>query len=514
MSLAEGLSALRQLPIGNTTALFLFLLGSWVGYTLLSTIHNIYFGPLAKYPGPKIRALSTLPKALTLLRGTEATEYVKLHDRYGPVVRVGPNELSYIGTGQIFKDVHGARKSGEQLPFKDPKMVPPPLTGVDSMLTADDANHVRHRRIMSPAFADRGLKDLEPMLIEWINKLIDKLGSVADAGKKADMVMYYNCTTFDIMADMSFGASLGMLEAEEYSLWVKSIFQSLRALTPIRALRCFSATTRYLVDNVLLKSKAVRAKGHKHYGHSAERVDKRLASKPARADLWTKIIDKSAADPEPFTRAEHHVSGALMMGAGSETSATALSGITYFLLRNPSKLARLTQEIRSAFTSINDLSLDPLRRLPYLQAVINEGLRMYPPVPIALHRVIPAGGALIAGDHLPAGTTVGIHHLATYRSSLRWTRPYEFVPERFEKDAPEEFRHDDLSSFEPFSIGPRGCIGKNLALHEIRLILAATLLSFDLELCEESRKWTEQKTWVLWDKSALFCRLRKVEASR
>jgi cytochrome P450 len=239
-------------------------------------------------------------------------------------------------------------------------------------------------------------------------------------------------------------------------------------------------------------------------------VDKRLASTPVRADLWTKIIDKSAADSEPFTQEEHHVSAALMMGAGSETSATALSGITYFLLRNPSTLARLTAEIRGAFKSVHDLALDELRRLPYLQAVISEGLRMYPPVPIALHRKIPAGGAVINGEYIPAGPSVGIHHLATYRSALRWTRAYEFLPERFEKDGnqPEEFRNDDISSFEPFSIGPRGCIGKNLSLHEIRLILAATLLSFDLSLCEESANWTEQKTFVLWDKEPLMCTLK------
>jgi cytochrome P450 len=514
MALSDGLNVLRQLQPGNTVTLLLFVTGSYLAYSLLSTIHNVFFGPLAKYPGPKIRALSNLPKALTLIRGTEATEYVKLHDRYGPVVRVAPNELSYVGTGQLFKDVHGARKSGERLPFKDPEMVPPPLTGIDSMLSADDANHVRHRRIMSPAFADRGLKDLEPMLLDWINKLVEKLGNVAEAGKKADMVKYYNCTTFDIMADMSFGEPLNMLENEDYSPWVKSIFQSLRALTPIRAIRCFSPQTRWLVDNVLLKSKAVRAKGYKHYRHSADRVDKRLASTPTRADLWTKIIDKSAADPEPFTQQEHHVSAALMMGAGSETSATALSGITYFLLRNPSSLARLNAEIRGAFKSVHDLALDDLRRLPYLQAVISEGLRMYPPVPIALHRKLPPGGAVINGEWLPAGTSVGIHHLATYRSALRWTRAYEFLPERFEKEGnqPEEFRNDDISSFEPFSIGPRGCIGKNLALHEIRLILAATLLSFDLTLCEESEKWTDQKTFVLWDKEPLMCTLKKIQA--
>jgi cytochrome P450 len=65
--------------------------------------------------------------------------------------------------------------------------------------------------------------------------------------------------------------------------------------------------------------------------------------------------------------------------------------------------------------------------------------------------------------------------------------------------------------FQPFSFGPRNCIGKNLAYNEMRVILASVLWNFDLELCEQSHDWADQKSYVLWEKPGLFCRLRARE---
>lgn len=511
---------------------------AYLSYVFLWTIWNAYLGPLSKYPGPRLRSLTILPKVWSIYSGNEGSDYVALHEKYGPIVRIAPRELSFVGNAQTFRDIYGFKKSGERGPFKDPVMIPRPITGVHSMLTADDEQHSRQRRIVANAFADRSLKDLEPMLKQWVAKMVQKLGESASAGGKTDMLKYYNCTTFvsariskncfrvlirmcqDIMADLCFNESLNMLEDSEYSPWVKTIFAGIRASSPFRAVRCLGRPAGRIIDSLVLRSKRIRQTTFKHLKYSSDRVDKRLAMKgpPPRADLWTKIIEKSNASDEGFTLAEHHTTAMVFMAAGTETSATALSGITYHLLRNPAMMARITAEVRNfAATAGKNFDLDDLRRLPYLQAVISEGLRMYPPVPIALQRRTPPEGSTIAGDYIPGDVGVAVHQLATYRHESNFAKPYEFHPERWLPISAEEgnevFKDDHRAALEPFSVGPRNCIGKNLAYHEIRLILTETLRNFDLALCSESANWTEQKVYLLWEKHPLWCKLTPVQTA-
>lgn len=90
-------------------------------------------------------------------------------------------------------------------------------------------------------------------------------------------------------------------------------------------------------------------------------------------------------------------------------------------------------------------------------------------------------------------------HLAVYRNPNNFRHPESFVPERWLAES-DEYASDQKHALQPFSVGPRACLGKNMAYHEIRLILSKILWNFDLELCEESAKWAEQKIYIMWDK--------------
>ena len=146
------------------------------------------------------------------------------------------------------------------------------------------------------------------------------------------------------------------------------------------------------------------------------------------------------------------------MIAGTETTATALSGTTYHLLKNPGTLQKLAEEIREAFSDFDDVTLEDLARLKYLQAVLTEGLRMYPPVPIALPRRTPKEGTIVCGEFIPGDVSIGGNHFATYRMPENFKNPYEFHPERWLGDP--EYKDDNLEALEPFSVGPRNCLGK------------------------------------------------------
>ena len=170
-----------------------------------------------------------------------------------------------------------------------------------------------------------------------------------------------------------------------------------------------------------------------------------------------------------------HSNASIFMLAGTETTATLLSGVTYHLLlpANRDKLERLKREIRSAFRdSPSDggeggFTLEGLQRLKYLTACLEEGLRLYPPVPSPLWRVTPEGeGNVICGVQVPGGMRVAVPGYVAYRSERNFRDADEFVPERWlfgdGEDAERKgyYEGDRREALQPFSLGPRNCLGK------------------------------------------------------
>lgn len=94
---------------------------------------------------------------------------------------------------------------------------------------------------------------------------------------------------------------------------------------------------------------------------------------------------------------------------GSETSATLLSGLTYYLCKTPVVLQKLVFEIRNTFTTDIDINLTATNKMQYLNAVIEEGLRIYPPVASGLYRVPPQGGGTIDGYFVPTDVSLLLH---------------------------------------------------------------------------------------------------------
>lgn len=194
--------------------------------------------------------------------------------------------------------------------------------------------------------------------------------------------------------------------------------------------------------------------------------------------------------------------------AGSETTATLLSGCVYMLLRNPEKLGKVVKEIRGAFDSDREIDLFSTSKLDYTLAVLDETMRIYPPVPNQIGRTVPRGGDTVMDIWIPAGTKIQIPQYVAGHLESNFARPEEFIPERFL--GAEEFKDDNFAVFQPFSVGSRNCIGRNLAYAEMRLILAKFLFNFDIELDKQTGDWTNQKSYILWEKHPLWVKLTSV----
>ncbi|OBS17150.1 hypothetical protein FPOA_12327 [Fusarium poae] len=186
---------------------------------------------------------------------------------------------------------------------------------------------------------------------------------------------------------------------------------------------------------------------------------------------------------------------------GSETTATFLAGITYLLLKSPTVLARLQNEVRSSFSTKDEIRGDSTKMLPYLHAVIEEGLRLFPPVPLGLPRTCP--GAIVDRWFVPPGTEVSVDNFVMSHDAQYFPEPDKFRPERWLGDQTAS----DKEASRPFSIGPRACLGVNLAYFEARLILATMVFQFDWELVNKDLDWFGQlKLMTFWKKPELWVR--------
>lgn len=185
-------------------------------------------------------------------------------------------------------------------------------------------------------------------------------------------------------------------------------------------------------------------------------------------------------------------------------------GITYLLMTHPVQYDKLASEIRSHFSSAEDITMTSVNTCRYLLAVIEEGLRIYPPSSSQHSRNVPAGGATLDGHYVPEGMLVGITTYAILHSGLNFANPDKFAPERWlpEGERPAEYDGDKKEAFQAFSYGPRNCIGKNLAYAEMKIVLARLLWEFDLEYCgPRDDDWLDQRVMIIWVKKPLMVKL-------
>lgn len=165
---------------------------------LWTVTYNVFFHPLARFPGPKYAATTKLVKHYKAVTGGQHKWVKEQHDKYGPVVRLGPEIMSYTNP-EAQKDVCGHRTATHKANLKDFTFFAKEVNGVPSLVSIEDhEEHGRVRRIFSNAFSDKALKEQESLIRKYADKLVDSLMKQVEAGKTPDMVKMYNCTTFDV----------------------------------------------------------------------------------------------------------------------------------------------------------------------------------------------------------------------------------------------------------------------------------------------------------------------------
>jgi hypothetical protein len=179
------------MPFGRIETIIISLLALLVIRTTATILHNLFFSPLRTIPGPKWYAATPFPRLWLYISGREPWVVKSMHERYGPVVRLAPMEVSFIDE-QAWKDIYGYRATTH----KDATFYPLSPSAKHSLILADDETHPWMRRMFRPAFSAKALRKQTGMLKDHVVRLVGDLEARREAGQVIGLVKIYNLTTY------------------------------------------------------------------------------------------------------------------------------------------------------------------------------------------------------------------------------------------------------------------------------------------------------------------------------
>ncbi|TVY34702.1 Benzoate 4-monooxygenase [Lachnellula occidentalis] len=472
---------------------------SLFSYFILWPVVNYFRDPkgLRKYPNLNfLCGVSDLGFMYEAHKGFRSNALLEAHQK-SPVVRIGPNSLSYSDISAI-KDIYGHNTKCVKDVFYDT------LAGTHHHLAdvRDKLDHQRKRRILSSAYA---LKNLEG----WEHKVADKTERFIKAAearcteplKKGELPTpesltfdyraYANFFTLDAIADIGLSERLNFLD-QGHDLVTAETMDGKLYKTNYR--KCLHATAKAQAGTVwaydwyplFFKIAKVfwRDLGKLNDGWNDivwHRSTQRLARYRAGEqldDFFSALMDDKNGNPNGMEWGEIVAEISIMMNAGSDTTAIGMNNAMYLLLKNPDCLAKLRAELDAVVEPGEGvIAYDTVRHLPYLRACLDEAMRMFPPSTFGLPRRTPP----------PARPSSEIS------SPAKPPSPYPLFPDP-EKFNPERWLGDDAkdlqAAFITFSAGARGCIGRNISYLEQTVLLASVVHMFEWAL--PSPDWTPE----------------------
>ncbi|KAF0714010.1 Aste57867_4103 [Aphanomyces stellatus] len=373
-------------------------------------------------------------------------------------------------------------------------------TGGIGLLSAEEPTHSAQRKLLQPHFATNPLKSyVTTVFVPRTMRIVTALLSDTTANH-VDMDELLATLTLDMIAIAAFGYDLSA--SSPHTVMIADAFRTLNA--PPSLLFALGTTYAPWLPRMLPSGRR-RAAAQAVLKRTVDAIiEQRTAASPQPSDasplprdMLAHMLDAGV----PLDDARVHVMTFLL--AGSDTTRNTLSWVLAMLATHPDVLARAADEATAAIhlaskrdtaASSSPLTWDSLGELPYLTAVIQETMRLYPTVIHVAPRTCVADDWIPRVDgspvYLPKGCGVHISVAAIHRNPQSWTRPEEFLPERFvdgtELSAQDQAQRGDNRThsffYLPFSAGPKNCIGHRFALTEMQVVLALLLhhLTFTL----------------------------------
>lgn len=335
------------------------------------------------------------------MRGDLHQQLQSLHDKYGSIIRIAPDELSILSPSSW------ALYSTRPLFAKDQYVQTPPLNGAHSLFTAEGDTHRRIRGTLISSFSDKALREQSPIIEHYAGRLMSRLQceSQANDQRVVNIQRYFGHASFDIISELCFGEPSTELENTSNHDWINNFFLHAQFST-VR-----SALTRYpLIDRILsfIFLRLTSKRRAKNWQFNIARVERRLAQGDSKhADFVTPILERirEPKGGKGISKAELTANIMADVIANCELTTVALTTATYLLLKHSVALERLREEITARqFSREQDITVQTTQELPFLKAVINETLRIHHPTPISLPRLIDRT-QVIDGHVIPSGVS-------------------------------------------------------------------------------------------------------------
>ncbi|KAI0244276.1 hypothetical protein L0F63_005770 [Massospora cicadina] len=381
-----------------------------------------------------------------MVRGKVQFLLEKYHRRYGPVFRVSWNKVIWVDpdvAGLIF----GTYKFSKGSIYNGFRYFG------DNLLTIKSREeHSKRRRLVAPGYSRNSILQLEPTILEkCVRPLLSNVESAC--GDKVDILHQFHYFSWDVIGEACFGHSLGMLKQSNHSaaVWVDSVLHFFLACYP------FPFLTKFRFPS-----------GEKLRQFSTDLLDsyyeKQQSLPPTILGHFTKAFDKESC--AVLNKEVILAEAQLMLLAGTDTVSNTLGLFLHNLITHPRVYKKVIQEVRSVEShGLHDYATITAK-MPYLQAALKESMCVLPPAPGTLFR-----------HFLPGGTQISVPLYCLHRSAQFWENPEEFCPERWLEPLPK--CPINPKCYIPFMVGPKACIGKELAMLEMLLALANLLARFD-----------------------------------
>ncbi|KAG8169791.1 hypothetical protein KVR01_000536 [Diaporthe batatas] len=452
-----------------------------VAYCLARAVYNLHFHPLARYPGPKLAAITDAWWAYSSITGKYPWIIEKVIKQYGDVVRIAPNELVFLKP-EAAKDIYLAQEKNLELFVQ---------VGYDALDTGDggisgETDPVKHRETakkLAPAFSARNFKAKEKAVHHHIDLFVQRMKERGSGEQGAELRCWSDWLALDLSADMTYGLMMNQLRDMKDSLLLSATLKLNLFLTMSQITRKF----RILAPLVYLTiPPSIWSLMPKLIGMNQEDVKARLERRgqTEHLDYFEQLFpaDKPLPEDKKYIYHLENVAGQLLL-AGWQPLANQFYSLIFFILKEPEAYGALVEEVRGAIANYDAITSDNTAGLEYLQACAHESLRLHQETTDGLPRVSP--GAIVDGRYIPKGVTCQISYFAAARSPQFFTDPLSFRPGRWLSPEHPRFdpryKDDNLKASKPFSQGPRGCPGGPIALSVIRLFVAKVLWEFDLE---------------------------------
>ncbi|KAH6915697.1 cytochrome P450 [Coprinopsis sp. MPI-PUGE-AT-0042] len=430
--------------------------------------------PLARFPGPSLARVTKLWSIYHLVRGDRHIMLEKLHHYYGPWIRVGPNELSVNSVAALQPVYHNLQRADSY------KGIPTPGDG-DTLFTLTDRKvHKERRKAWNKAITGASFSEFAGAA----NIRFLQLSTIVRGrqGQSAiDLHAWFSLTLMDLIGDIGFsGGFENLASGKDVHGWMTMLETGAVAVSVLGQIP-------WVKDLVtLIPQKGPIESFHAFSKQKIETALQRQEKDGVKEDILSRIIMDHQDRGAPLTINESAADASLLIASSLETTSQALTTIFRYLVSDPEALARLQQEVDDVVFDLQELDSSVLDEMAYLEAVVNEGLRIRPPAPAGPPRKTGPEGAIILDQYVPKNTTIYVPTWTLQRDPDNFKDPDRFIPERWLRASAKgrDISPHTPQAWVPFSIGHGACVGRQLALQNIKLAIVHILHSFSVKIPE------------------------------